>query len=74
LFLKGLETGSTVKVEAANGAAAPTNGTVLAAALAPDANGTAVYICTAPFHWVRITKTQGTTPTATTGNLHALFA
>ena len=75
LFLAGLETGSTVKIEGGNGTTAPTNGVVLAAALAPDANGIAAYVCSAaPYHWIRVSKTQGTTPTATTGQFHALFA
>jgi hypothetical protein len=75
VFLKGLESGSAVKIEGANGAAAPTNGSVLVAAQAPDANGVAAYVCSAaPYHWIRVTKTQGTTPTATTAVFHALFA
>lgn len=75
LFFSGLETGSTVKVEVANGATAPAgSGAILTSTLAPDANNCAQLPCVGGYHWVRVTKTQGGTPTATTGTVHAQFA
>jgi hypothetical protein len=75
LFLSGLEAASAVKIEVANGAAAPAgNGAILTSTLAPDANNCAQYSSTGGYHWLRVTKTQGTTPTATVGTVHAQFA
>jgi poly(3-hydroxybutyrate) depolymerase len=71
VFVKGLETGGTVKVEVAHGAAAPAAGAILAT-LAPDANNCAQQ-SVGPFHWLRLTKTQGGTPTASVCSVYGLF-
>jgi hypothetical protein len=71
IFVKGLETGGTVKVEVGHGAAAPANGAILAT-LAPDANNCA-QLAVGPFHWLRLTKTQGGTPTASVVSVYGLF-
>jgi len=74
LFFSGLETGSTIKIEVANKPSTPpANGAILTSSLGPDANNCAQFAISGAFHWLRATKTQGTTPTASVGALHGLL-
>lgn len=71
VFLSGLESGAVIKIEVANGATAPSgHGALLTSTLAPDANGCAQFSQSVPFHWVRVFKVQGGTPTASVATLH----
>jgi hypothetical protein len=76
LFARNLELGSVVKIEVTNNVAQPpnnANGAILVAAQAPDTNGCFSFSSLAPFHWVRLTKTQGGTPTVSVATLHGIY-
>lgn len=70
VFISGLETGATVSVEYANGVTPPAGHGTIATAPTVDANGNASFSgANLPYHWLRVGKVQGTTPTASVANL-----
>jgi len=73
LFLTAIETGGTVAVEVANGAASPAGHGAILATLSPDANHNASLVVANAWHWLRIVKTASASPTATVTNIYGCF-
>jgi hypothetical protein len=72
VFVSGLETGAAVTVELMNKTTAPLAGDKGASISLPavDANGNSYFETSAkPYHWLRLKKVQGGSPTASVGVL-----